>query len=253
MRAHSSLLVIAASAALGGCAYGMDGYGSPLGGVSVGVGYGSGYGSYGSGYGGYGSYGSRYGGYDPFCHPYGYGSYASYGSYGRYPGSYGSGYGGCVDPYWGWYGDHYYPGSGYYVYDRYRRPYRWTDAQRRYWQERRRNAEPVIRESNGTLQARWDDFARHVNDKRLGRTGNTNQAESIQRQQIQRRALERQAERSAATSNTDQAQSTQRQQIQRRALERQAERSARSSARERAAERRERVRRDDTRPERRDD
>ena len=101
---------------LSGCAYGM--YGDP---------YGYGYGPYSSasrrrlrlwlrlrrlrrlwrlrrlrrlrlGYGGYG-----YGGYDPF----------------------------------GWYGDYYYPGSGIYVYDRYRNRHRWNDDQRRYWQDRR--------------------------------------------------------------------------------------------------------------------
>lgn len=36
----------------------------------------------------------------------------------------------------GWYGDFYYPGTGVYVYDRYRRPRRWNNAQRRYWQGR---------------------------------------------------------------------------------------------------------------------
>ena len=41
--------------------------------------------------------------------------------------------------YYGWYGDYYYPGSGYYVFDRYRRPFRWSDDQRRYWEARRPN------------------------------------------------------------------------------------------------------------------
>lgn len=57
---------------------------------------------------------------------------------------YGSGY--YADPYYGggafgagpfgWYNDFYYPGTGVYVYDRQRRPYRWNSGQRRYWQGR---------------------------------------------------------------------------------------------------------------------
>lgn len=45
-------------------------------------------------------------------------------------------YDGYGPGYWGWYGDYYYPGTGVYVYDRGRRPYRWNDDQRRYWQGR---------------------------------------------------------------------------------------------------------------------
>ena len=66
----------------------------------------------------------------------GYGYGAGYGA--GYPGyGYGAGYPGYgygYAPYWGWYDDFYYPGTGYYVYDSYRRPHRWTDAQRRYWE-----------------------------------------------------------------------------------------------------------------------
>lgn len=97
MRARVGI-VLAATVALGGCAYGYgSGYG-PYSSLSVGVGYGGGY------YGGGG---------------YGYGDY---------------GYG---DPYYGWYRDYYYPGTGYYVYDSYRRPYRWDRDQQRYWTQRR--------------------------------------------------------------------------------------------------------------------
>ena len=78
-----------------------DGYGYS----GVNVGYGGG-GYYDGGYGGYGGYGGGYG-------------------YGAYP------------SYFGWYGDYYYPGTGIYVYDQYRRPYRWNDGQRRYWEQRR--------------------------------------------------------------------------------------------------------------------
>ncbi|MCU6455793.1 hypothetical protein LPN01_17065 [Sphingomonas sp. A2-49] len=70
------------------------------------------------GYGGGGYYGDGYGYGDPYGGGYGYG-------YGGYP------------SYFGWYGDYYYPGTGIYVYDQYRRPYRWNDGQRRYWEGRR--------------------------------------------------------------------------------------------------------------------
>lgn len=95
-------LVIGLGIGAAGCT---DGYGYS----GVNVGYASGYGDgyYGDGYGGYGD------------------------------GYYGAGYGGVGAGYFGWYGDYYYPGNGIYVYDRYRRPYRWNDGQRRYWEGRR--------------------------------------------------------------------------------------------------------------------
>lgn len=73
---------------------------------------------------------------------YGYGGVSvGYGSPGYYgygdPYYDGLGYGGIGGGYYGWYNDFYYPGSGVYVYDRYRRPFRWNDTQRRYWQGRR--------------------------------------------------------------------------------------------------------------------
>lgn len=94
------ILAIAAAAGLSLTAC-TDGYGYS--GVSVGYG----------GYGGYGGYAGD---------PYGYDGFGSFGS-----------------PYWGWYGDYYYPGTGYYVYDRDRRPHRWNNGQRAYWEGRRRN------------------------------------------------------------------------------------------------------------------
>lgn len=96
---HRFLAVIglAGALALGGCAYD-DGYG--YGGVNVGTGY----------YGGGGYYGDGY-----------------YGPSGYYqPGLYS-----------GWYDNYYYPGNGYYVYDRGGRRQRWNDGQRRYWEGRR--------------------------------------------------------------------------------------------------------------------
>ena len=62
---------------------------------------------------------------------YGYGGYPGY-----YDGYYGGGYGPYYGSYFGWYGGFYYPGTGFYVYDQYRRPYRWNGAQQRYWQGR---------------------------------------------------------------------------------------------------------------------
>lgn len=94
---------------------------------------------YGYGYGGLNvGYGAAY--YDD---PY----YAGYGGYGI---------GGFGDPYWGWNNGFYYPGTGYYVYDRYRRPYRWNGAQQRYWEGRRY----AWRGGNRDVRDNWRDFRR---------------------------------------------------------------------------------------------
>ena len=73
-------------------------------------------------------------------------AYDSYGGYGGYGGGYGYapygglsvgvGYGGYYGSPFGWYDDFYYPGTGIYVYDNYRRPHRWSDRQRTYWTQR---------------------------------------------------------------------------------------------------------------------
>jgi len=99
---RNALLIAAASLGLGACT---DGYG---------------YGGVGLGYGGY--YGDYYGDY------YGPSYYSPY---------YGSGYYGRGLGY-GWYDNFYYPGTGYYVFDRSGRRHRWNDGQRRYWQSRPR-------------------------------------------------------------------------------------------------------------------
>ncbi len=68
---------------------------------------------------------------------YGYGGVdVGYGS--GYGGGYGNGYYGG-DPYWGWNDDFYYPGAGYYIYDRGGSRHRWNDSQRAYWEGRRGN------------------------------------------------------------------------------------------------------------------
>ena len=135
MRIPYISLVAAGAVALGGCAYGD---------LGVGMGYGSPY--YGAGYG----YGSPY---------YGYGSYGGYGGYG-YGAGYGSYYGGYGSPYFGWYNNYYYPGSGYHVYDTYRRPHVMTTTQRQYWASR----SPALRTTTRTVrvQPNWSGFNRRA-------------------------------------------------------------------------------------------
>lgn len=127
MRARLVTLILAAGVSLGGCAYG-----GGLGGLSVGTGYGNPYG-YGAQY-GYGSpygYGAQYG----YGSPYGYGGYgydpfSRYNPYYRSP-YYGSPYYGS--PYLGWYDGFYYPGHGYYVYDRDGERRRLNEQERKRW------------------------------------------------------------------------------------------------------------------------
>lgn len=67
---------------------------------------------------------------------YGYGGVSvgtGYYAGGGYYDDYGYGPGG----YGGWYNGFYYPGSGYYIYDRGGTRHRWDDGQRRYWEGRR--------------------------------------------------------------------------------------------------------------------
>lgn len=77
---------------------------------------------------------------------------AGYGG-GYAPSYYGGGYG-YAPSYFGWYDNFYYPGTGVYVYDRYRRPYRWNDGQRAYW-EGRRGAW-----SGGPIRDQWRGWGR---------------------------------------------------------------------------------------------
>lgn len=82
----------------------------------------------------------------------GYGGY--YGDYG-YP-YYGGAYG---MPYFGWYDDFYYPGTGFYVYDTYRRPHRWNDRQRDYWMGRQQTWRS--HSGNTAIHDNWSGFDRH--------------------------------------------------------------------------------------------
>lgn len=133
-------LALTSGLMLSGCAYGglYDDYG--YGGLSVG------YGNYGYPYGGYG-YGYPYGGYG-----YGYGGYP-------YDG-------------FGWYDGWYYPGSGYYVYDRDRHPRRWSDRERDFWTRIWRQHHNGTTTTTGTTatattndapRPNWSGFDRHRN------------------------------------------------------------------------------------------
>ena len=77
---------------------------------------------------------------------------------------YNSGY--YASPYWGWYDNYYYPGTGYYIYDRGGGRHHWNDSQRRYWESRR-----------GSRQAseNWSGY-------RGGQTGGTGQASPQRRE-----------------------------------------------------------------------
>lgn len=78
------------------------------------------------------------------------------------PGYYNSAWG---DPYWGWYGDYYYPGTGVYVYDRDRRRHRWNGDQQRYWEGRR----GAWRGDRRTIRRNWHDFGQHGGGRGSGR------------------------------------------------------------------------------------
>ena len=132
MRLRSALLILASAASLTACSSYYDDYG--YGGVSVG--FGTGY--YNGGLYGHGYYGGGY--YDPWFDPY----WSFYSSY----------------PYWGWYNGFYYPGTGVFVYDHWRRRHHWDDDHRSHWTERRRHWEGRGgRTSRGEWRENWRDFS----------------------------------------------------------------------------------------------
>ena len=122
---RAAVLLLAGSFGLAAC---NDGYG--YGGMSV----------------GYGAAG--------YCDPRWDDCYYNSG-YDRY-GYGGYGYGGAYDPWWGWYGDYYYPGVGFYIYDRGGRRHRWDDNTRRYWEGRRHHYQG--RDWNDRRWQRWDGY-----------------------------------------------------------------------------------------------
>lgn len=58
---------------------------------------------------------------------------------------------GYASPHYGWYNDYYYPGAGYYVYERSGARLRWNGGQRRYWQARR---------PRGRVVENWSGYGR---------------------------------------------------------------------------------------------
>ncbi|SFP93981.1 hypothetical protein [Sphingomonas rubra] len=106
---------------------------------------------------GYGYSGVGVGVAGGYADPY-YGGYGN-GLYGDPYYAGGLSYGG-VGSYYGWYNNFYYPGTGAYVYDRYRRPHRWNAGQRRYWEGRRGG----IR--NDQVRDNWADFRRDYRNER---------------------------------------------------------------------------------------
>jgi hypothetical protein len=67
------------------------------------------------------------------------------------------GYGNYHRPYYGWYDGYYYPGTGYYIYDRWGSRYRWGDRYRNYWESRR----PSYR-----YRDNWSGYRREWRDDR---------------------------------------------------------------------------------------
>ena len=67
------------------------------------------------------------------------------------------GYGSAYRPYYGWYDGYYYPGTGYYIYDRSGSRYRWSDRYRNYWESRR--------PSRG-YRDNWSEYRRERRDDR---------------------------------------------------------------------------------------
>ena len=131
MRLRSAALAIASAFTLAGCSTYYDDWG--YGGVSVG---------YGSGY------------HDPWCDPW-YGCDDDWGYYSR-------------RPYWGWFDGFYYPGTGIYIYDRWRRPFVWSDRHRRFWSDRHSfwRGRGDWREDRREFRDNWRDFRR---DRRMDR------------------------------------------------------------------------------------
>ena len=174
-------LALVSGITLGGCAYGYDPYGYG-GGISVGYGnygYGSGYG-YGA-YGPFGYYDPRYGGYyDPRY---------------RYGGYYGSPF--------GWYGNYYYPGSGIYVYDRYRTRYVWSDSQRRYWRERHNRWRN--RGGRDHNKENWSGFGRGVREwsNRNDLTGSTSATSSRRNRSVERSSVTTSSDRGVRRVRVD--------------------------------------------------
>ena len=98
-------------------------------------------------------------------------AYGPYGGLGVGVG-YGNGYGYGYD-------------DGYYVYDSYRRPHRWSDAQRRYWESRRQGTQTSRRGTTGILQ-NWVDFQ---NGPQANTANNTTRQRAYEQNRVVRREV----------------------------------------------------------------
>ena len=83
------------------------------------------------------------------------GGYGGYGYGSPYYGGYGYG-----SPYYGWYDDYYYPGTGYYVYDSYRRPHAVTTTQRAIGRRARQRCSDARAPAHEASAPNWSGFNR---------------------------------------------------------------------------------------------
>lgn len=83
---------------------------------------------------------------------------------------------GYNSPYYGWYDGFYYPGSGYYIYDRGGSRHRWRDSDRRHWEGRRHDGD----------HDNWSGYP-HRRDGRDGWNGNSGRHDSDRRGRGNRR------------------------------------------------------------------
>lgn len=153
---RTPLLAIGAALSLSAC----GGYY----GTGVSVGYNGGYG-YDDGY-----YDDGYGYADGYGYGYGSSAYDVYGDP-YFSGRYG------YSPAYGWYNNYFYPGTGYYVYDRRGTRYSYNDDQRRFWERNRFNIRDredlrdVRRYSRDQRQDRREFVRERRDDRRAVRDG----------------------------------------------------------------------------------
>jgi hypothetical protein len=188
-RIRAALVVLAASAGLGACTNM-----GPYGGIGVGV-------------------GSQYG-YDPYYSGYGYGGYGGYGipyGYAGYGSGYGSAYG--YDPF-GWYNGYYYPGSGYYVYDRDHHRRVMTPEERAFWlnQLRRFGAKTGSTTTTAAaslptaqqVQENWKGFNRRSVDPATASGSTTASVTGSSRDAWRQRVIEQRAQRAQVSEAREQ-------------------------------------------------
>ena len=129
----------------------------------------------------------------------GYNSGYGYNGYGNSPYGYGS-------PYFGWYNNSYYPGTGIYVYDAYRRPTVWNDAQRVYWTNQKRAYESATAKSGQKaprISTNWTGFTRDRVQTRAAPTRVERERVAISNDRTPQRET-RQAQRTARTERVKQ-------------------------------------------------